>query len=351
MYQWWLVRANNSADITNLLQIYKENTFSPHGSQTANTVYLFLPKNECQKCDLLIQLRSKAALFVDGKYVKLMDKGTHKFSFDSLSRTVIGSKIAIVLHRRNGVQVNSVKMQQRLKAPDFEDELTRRRSSFFSDFSILSGALLAIWFVVLIKADQRAFLDYFNFIRLFSISERDDSYLFSKMTTSFNLVIYLFISSWLAYLMLIINFHSDFGWRAVQFFSVGTFTGAWLSWLGLSAILYIGLLSKLFLIIGFSYLYKLTEVLGLQYLNFVRLLAFLGTVLSTVLILYLLLGITAPAAYEVLVHVFTFILILWLLLLGLKLLRKASYRLFHLFSYLCPAEIFPILFLIKALIL
>jgi len=334
-----------------MLMKYDENGYSPLGSQTAATVYLFLEKNECLHCDLLITIQSKVELFIDGKYIKRLQEGTTSLSVDSLSRTVQGRKIALFLHASKGVQVASVMLQYHSKKGGVEDDVFLRQSSFFRDFSILCGALLAIWFVILVRSNQRAFLDYFNFVRLFSISERDDSFLVSKLTTSFNLVIYLFTSTWVAYLFLVINFHADFAWRVMQFFPISTFAEAWLSWLFLSAILFVGLLGKLFLLISFSSLFKLTEVLGLQFLNFVRLLTLLAVVLCVVLTIYLLLGINAPTSFEALTYVCVALLLLWLPILGLKLLRKASYRLFHLFSYLCPAEIFPVLLLIKALIL
>jgi hypothetical protein len=120
-------------------------------------------------------------------------------------------------------------------------------------------------------------------------------------------------------------------------------------WMGVSLVLFIGLFLKLIFLYAFSFLFEFGELLTLQFLNFIRLIFFVSMLIVLLLIMYLIFEVRSSSAYSALIDLLVVVMLLWLPLVFFKLLGRASNKMFHLFSYLCPSEIFPVLVLIKVL--
>ncbi|NJN40884.1 MAG: DUF4271 domain-containing protein [Flammeovirgaceae bacterium] len=121
------------------------------------------------------------------------------------------------------------------------------------------------------------------------------------------------------------------------------------NWGVLSAIIFSLILIKLVLVYVFSGLFKIMEVLPLQFFNFVRInfLAFCSISVGCLIIFFM-----DQDIWILHVHLLWFLVafyVIWLLLIFLKLMPDNRFRLFHLFSYLCGSEIIPIIILIKTL--
>lgn len=226
---------------------------------------------------------------------------------------------------------------------------TIRAPQFYLDFSIIVSAVLLIYFVVLLRSNPRLTFDFLNFVKLFSVQERQDSLLNSRISASVNILYYLFCSLVAGFALLTI-FH--FGEDLIPIsrsFTTNSLGGSFLQWLKISGLILIVLLIKLILLIGVARLFDFREAPSSQFYNFVRLTFFVSILSGMVCLCYFVFEIQSPEAYNFLLSAIILLLILWVIIIGLKLLGRSSFRFFHLFSYLCASELIPIVVLVKVL--
>lgn len=224
-----------------------------------------------------------------------------------------------------------------------------RPSSDYLNFSILAFLVLCIFFVALLRTNPRLTFDYLNFVRLFSIQEREDTLLNSRISASVNMLYYIFCSLLTGFILLTI-FHFGAELIAVaKYFTIHSVLHGFWQWLKLSLLIMLALMSKLILLSALSQMFDFREALGPQFYNFVRLTFFICTIAGLVCLCYFVFKIQSPKAYTFLLKAIILMLIFWVLMIGLKLLRRSSFRFFHLFSYLCASELIPIVILVKVL--
>lgn len=224
-----------------------------------------------------------------------------------------------------------------------------RSPSDYLNFSILAFLFLSIFFVALLRTNPRLTFDYFNFVRLFSIQEREDTLLNSRISASVNMLYYIFCSLLTGFTLLTI-FH--FGAEAIavaKYFTIHSVLHGFWQWLKLSLLIMLALMGKLILLSALSQMFDFREAPGPQFYNYVRLTFFICTTAGLVCLCYFVFNIQSPRAYTFLLNGIILMLIFWVLMIGLKLLRRSSFRFFHLFSYLCASELIPIVILVKVL--
>ncbi|MEZ4947087.1 MAG: DUF4271 domain-containing protein [Cyclobacteriaceae bacterium] len=224
-----------------------------------------------------------------------------------------------------------------------------RDSDFYLDFSIIVSVLLLIYFIVLLRTNPRLTFDYLNFIRLFSIQEREDTLLNSRISASVNILYYLFASLVNGFALLTI-FH--FGAELIPIaasFVANSLGQSFLQWFKLSGFILILLLVKLILLLSIARLFDFRDAPSPQFYNYVRLTFFVSIMSGLACICYFVFKIQSPEAYSFLLSAIVLVLIFWVVIVALKLLRRSTFRFFHLFSYLCASEIIPIVILVKVL--
>lgn len=224
-----------------------------------------------------------------------------------------------------------------------------RLPSDYLNFSILAFLILSIFFVTLFRTNPRLTFDYFNFVRLFSIQEREDTLLNSRISASVNMLYYIFCSLLTGFILLTI-FH--FGAESIavaKYFTINSVLYGFWQWFKLSLLIMLALMGKLILLSILSQMFDFREAPSPQFYNFVRLTFFICTTAGLVCLCYFVFKIQSPQAYTFLLKAIIIMLISWVLMIGLKLLRRSSFRFFHLFSYLCASELIPIVILVKVL--
>lgn len=224
-----------------------------------------------------------------------------------------------------------------------------RHGNYFLDFSIIASIILIIFFIALLQTNPRLTSDYFNFIRLFSIQEREDSLLNSRISASVNILYYLFSSVAIAFTWLtIFHFGSD-KITVSESFKIHSLGSAFFQWGKLSLFVTLGFILRLVILSTFTSLFEFKEALSVQFYNSVRLGFFLATMSALACLSIFILGIHSPAPYSTLLKGIILMLIFWVFMVGLKLMRRSPFRFFHLFSYLCASELIPVVILVKVL--
>jgi hypothetical protein len=100
-----------------------------------------------------------------------------------------------------------------------------------------------------------------------------------------------------------------------------------------------------------GYIFDVTELVMVQYREFVRTILFMGLFLPLVMVLYLSLNQTLPEAVLWISNgVVSLMLIGTVARIARTLSRRVSLLNLHLFSYLCATEVIPLLVLLKVIV-
>jgi hypothetical protein len=339
-------------DLSDQIKIFEDGRYVFIDSATSEpkSLFLFVDANRFRSNFLELGTRKNMTVFINGSLASNFSAGSRSWSLDSLAK-IYSASLSIAFYRESSSARIKAKIVTYNSVRPVSTDPVKRSSGYFTDFSIIAATLLLICFTLLVRANSRLTLDYFNFIKLFSLQERDENLLGTKISASFNLLVYTFICFLLAYLLLVINFYSGHQWSLIRRYESITVFGALIDWLDLSILLSAILLIKLIVVYSFSTLFDFGDMLTVQFFNFIRLIFLISIITILFLVIYLVFEIDSEGSYITLFYFLVGGLVLWIPIVFLKLLGRASYGMFHLFSYLCPSEIFPVLVLIKALFL
>ena len=262
-------------------------------------------------------------------------------SVDSLKKKY-GEVFFVSIYQSNGVRQLTTQLVKYEFISQYYNPLRPDRS--FNNFILLATILLIILFTALLYSNPQLTWDYLNITKLFSIKRRDDSQFVLRVTSSVNLLFYFFCSL-LTSLALITAAHFS---EAMSFLiqsnyqNVIHYAGQWF----LISFLIAGLLMlKLGLALLTSLLFGWRNTAGFQFFNFTRVLVTSLFLIGGVSIFCFSMGINMN--YYFLVKCFCLMLSTGAVLMFFKLLNRESTSVFHLFSYLCATEIFPLVILIK----
>ncbi len=326
-------------------QIQHHGKFEKYAGQRIKTIYFTLDRRSLGG-SLIIQDREPFSLFINGKLNGLY-KDSLTLHVDSLWALHQG-KLFIGVHQENTIYSLKTLLRSQTRQADFDNPL--RPANFFSDFVVIASLLLLIALIGLLRVNSSLTLDYLNVIKLFSLQDRDESTVASRIGASINLFFFALISFFLGLvLMIIFNIAPDRIRYAVNFVFNST-RQAFLYWILLSAMILALLVVKLILIAGFSMLFGLKDSVRFQFFNFVRLLFVTAGVMAMLAIVYFVFHSQNPNLFYSLLTIGSFFVAIGTVFLFLKLLARTSFPVFHLFSYLCATEIIPLMILGRVLL-
>jgi len=126
-------------------------------------------------------------------------------------------------------------------------------------------------------------------------------------------------------------------------------TGRYLwQWLFLALEILGALMAKLAFIASIALLFGWRDITGVQFFNFIRVLILSLALIAIVSLFCFSFGIYVN--YFSLLKAGCILLLMGTGLLYFKLQARATFHSFHLFSYLCATEIFPLMILVKVLL-
>ena len=132
-------------------------------------------------------------------------------------------------------------------------------------------------------------------------------------------------------------------------FQADTFGGAMFLWMKLSAIVLAIIFFKVILVYCLSMMFGFVEIAGIHIFNWIRLLLIVFGVLTLLLFFYFISHGQNENFHIVLLKIISWLLIGWMFLIVLKLSKRMTHSMFHLFSYICATELIPLLITIKVL--
>ncbi|HZY80126.1 MAG TPA: DUF4271 domain-containing protein [Cyclobacteriaceae bacterium] len=316
-------------------------------NSSAEAIYFTLDAYRFRSYDLEVEGAREFSLWVNGKLIQQSDGRVVRFDIDSLSR-IYRTPMTVGLYAKAGIERAKTTVVTFSGLPAEEIEKLRQKNHL-RDFSVLGVFILALGFLMMLRFNRRLLFDYFDFTKLFSLQERDESLVAGRITSRFSVLIYCYLSAWCGFLFLITFQHVEENWIIISDFTIrGVANGFW-KWGQLTLAVGLFLFIKVSFVFALSVVFRLREGGSIQVLNYFRLISFLLMVLSIVLVFYFVLATKSPQYYQALITLTAWIMAGWGILIFLKLLNKSPYPVFHLFSYLCASEFFPIIILFKSL--
>jgi hypothetical protein len=183
-----------------------------------------------------------------------------------------------------------------------------------------------------------------------SFQEREEAIVTGRIGSSANIFFFIFISMLWALLLTIFFEKGPSAIRFSNWIEMNMAIKAIAAWVLLSVLIFVMLMIKLLLIWTFSRLFALKDVVRFQFFNFIRSLYIASAFMSVALLFYFMIGSEGINFYYSLLIAACVFLIFSVFLLYFKLMSRAHFSVFHLFSYLCGSEIIPLLILIKVLL-
>jgi hypothetical protein len=308
------------------------------------TVYFPVNANAFKGQYLSITGAEEWSLFVNRK---LIFSGTRqRFSIDSLAQLYPG-KLFMAVYSTTGmsrVQTNVVSIHGlglSMMTPD------ARPPTFFRDYGIIASASLLLFFLVLFRTNPQLTLDYFSFAKIFSVQERNENLLASRITSSANLLFYLFCALLTGFLLSAVFYTAAPSFFVSRFVLIGSFGAAFGVWLKLSLFILLLLAAKLVIVLFFSSLFNFRETVSFQFFNFLRFVLFTSVVMAMLSFIYFIFKGEQGVFYARLIVLALLLLSAGSVMVLIKLLARAPFSFFHLFSYLCASEIIPLVIIIK----
>ena len=125
---------------------------------------------------------------------------------------------------------------------------------------------------MVVQLNPKLASDYFSIIKMFFMREGEDSQNYSRITSSINILFYVYCSLMIGYYLMIIFRFIPSHYVVALGFQADTFGGAMFLWIKLSAIILTIVFLKVVLVYCLAIMFGLTEIAGIHIFNWVRLL-------------------------------------------------------------------------------
>jgi hypothetical protein len=331
-------------------QLYENERYSPFTSakEDVTTIYFWIEPAKFAGHFLKVKSSEPFALFINGQLA--VGKASQlNFSLDSIRQHYPAPVLLIGVHqkkiRAGGLETLILSPAPPLKA---NDELPLRFASF-RDFAIVGILILISVLIVVAQLNPKLAWDYFSVFRIFFSREGEDSQIYSRITSSINILFYVYCSLMIGYYLMIIFRFIPSHYVVALAYQADSFGAAMLLWIKLSGIILAIIFLKVVLVYCLSIMFGLTEIAGIHIFNWIRLLLVVFGTLTVILFLYFVLHGQNENFHVILLKIISWLLVGWMFLIILKLSRRMSHSMFHLFSYICATELIPLLITIKIL--
>jgi hypothetical protein len=311
----------------------------------AHIIYFHVKASLFKGQYLSISCPESCSLFVNGR---LLSSGQeHLLSIDSIAK-LYTQDLFFAVHHPGGLS----DLSTRIVSPysnlsEVIPGTLPRPPTFFRDYSIIVSSVLLLFLLILFRTNPQLTYDYFSFAKIFSVQERNENLLASRITSSVNLLFYLFCALLTGFLLSAVFYFAGFYFNTTKFYGITSLGSAFSAWLKLSLFVLALLASKLTIVLTFSSLFDFRETVSFQFFNFLRFVLFTAIVMAILSLFYFVFKGGQAVFYQWLIILGLVLLSVGSVMVLIKLLARASFSFFHLFSYLCASEIIPLVIIIK----
>ena len=299
---------------------------------------------------LRLESEERYYVFVNGK-IRGEYEGATILNVDTLLRASYGRPAWVAIHQR---RINHRDLTTDVVSPhqtvrQAQEESAPRPYSHFRDFVVIAGLLIVVLFVVALRLNPKLAADYFSITSIFSSRDADDSPAGARLTGGSNIQFYVLCSLMIGFYLLITLYNLPAQYMLPGRFHASEFGTMWLQWLELSAIVFLALILKIFIIFSLTRLFGMRGMARFHFFNWIRLLLVVLGIATVLLFMYFISRGDRENLYVMFLSLVVVTLIGWIVMAFFKLGGKSGHSMFHLFSYLCATEIIPLLITAKVL--
>ncbi|ELR69884.1 alkaline phosphatase superfamily [Fulvivirga imtechensis AK7] len=316
-----------------------------------NTVHFDIAPAQYSNSLLKITSDKPLSVFINNNIVDIVAIEAY-YSLDSLSRAYKDPILHIALYNKNlnifSISAEVIRMMPSRPIPLVENVIVikPRGENLFQNFMVGGLIVIAAFLAALYNYFPRTLTDFFKASKALSLRESDENLIKSRPLNQVNLLFYLYLSFLIALVLIFISNAGNIHMETSLFYPRSFLDGMW-KWAKLSLILFGWFIAKLLLVSNMSALFRLGNFSVSHFINYMRLTLFIFTIgLLIIIFSYYGFEILSPAYYKGVLNVIFVFMGLRVLILFFKLLSTASYKILHLFSYLCGTEVIPFVMLL-----
>lgn len=314
-----------------------------------NVIHFYLTDNKDEKTNVLLKLPGQTSIWLDNKIWEYFEEDTLLIVPIDQMLDANQSKLISIY----GKNLGNANLQTKIVT--FDSYQTRalftREQNTFKNYLLLSFFMGLLLLAVFKLSSSSNVQDYFMIGRLFNPRSRDEVMFKGKLFSAPNPLFYLvtsFLASQLAVSLITLtpnSFNINSGGNPI------TIGDMLILQSGVLLVIYLWIIIKWIIVRFVSGLFRLLDFAPVHFFNYQRF-SFLFLIAFSAIVFLLYFGAgTNESIYSFLVWILVIIAALRMLLILFKLLNGSSYRILHLFSYLCATEIIPYLFAIKLILI
>lgn len=317
------------------------------------SINFYLDLNKYQDYHLSLDLPTKTSLLIENRIVFSSKKRVTKFfNIDSLKQLYNADNILISIFSADinvekiGSEIVDRNSNQLSNSTETMVDISRRRHNIYIDFFILAVISILASVVFVKQIIKSTFSDYLSVSSTFSIKPKSEALYSIGVFASSNILMYILYGLSLGF-MIIMTLASSPNELITGFQNEKPFQLIGLSLL-LSIVLVILLVLRYFLLRIVGGLYKMKNLVSIQFYDYLRITFFMLLVFFVLLVFnFGIGGSLINTDKSLFVIIFIFLLCLRPLFIFLKLNNLAGIKNLHLFSYICATELIPLTIIVK----
>jgi len=320
-------------------------------SKTNTEIFLTIDRSQPDSAILQMSVNANTSIFIEDQIIGLVNKDKRiSYSIDSLflAYGIDSEQMTIMLLNVDDAIVKNSKIIKPLFSP-LVKTTAYPNSRVDSDFENILLILVLTILVILVyvkAAHSDIWRAYMKWSRILSLKDQGDAIYKLRPFEKGTLTITLVYATLGATCILGLFYLSDFSWPISAYFQSDYVFLFFVKWLVLVLTLYILVFSKYLLVKSFTRLFDFRGASKIHFYNHVRIsMVILFFLLAIELII--IFGFQHVMLFAWLRNIVIILLVVKSLIISFKLIKLSTYRMFHLFSYLCATEIIPAIILIK----
>ncbi len=231
--------------------------------------------------------------------------------------------------------------------------VSERNFSLLNDFFVIGLLILLILYAILINQYPKIFRNLYSLSRVFSLKVREENSRI-RLINEAHVLFLVHHCILLGFLFIVLVSTTQLLSPELPFlnFQPASFGEYMLLWAKISVLAFGIIWAKYIIVMLFGTLFKLRQLRYLHMLDFMRMSLIFGAIIfSLLIVVFAGVGYSASYYFNLLIYLFVGLAGIRVIILYFRLFSNASFRNIYLISYLCVAEVIPLLVSLELLVI
>lgn len=306
---------------------------------------------------LLVCVPANGAILIEKKISSYHQKETCVLlDIDSLSATHNKESILISVFQaqKDFEDIGLWVVQSKITSAQQGANLSYKRDIvLLQDFFTTGILVLLIFYAILINQYPKVYKNLYSLTRVFSFKVREDNSRI-RLINEAHIMFLIQHCLLLAFLFIMLVSTTDLIQVEVPYldFQPATYIGYMLLWGQMALLVLATIWLKYIIVMLFGTLFKFRQLRLLYMLDYMRMsLIYSAFIFALLIIIFAGIGYYSDHYFNLIIYLFILLASLRVIVLYFRLFRSASFRNIYLFSYICVAEVIPLLIGLEVLVI